>query len=196
MKYIFLAFLSFIITSFAFGQLTKGNWLVGGSGRFNTYKNEIISSISTTNGKYTQIDFSPNIGYFLADKFALGIKTTVSSIKGDYTVEGGNGFGGSSSQRYLIGLFSRYYLLDKEKQMNILVDANYQTGIIRGLNDTKGSLNNFAIVGGPVIYFNSSVGIEFLLGYNREFEKYSSQVYSEQKNGFIFSVGLQIHLIN
>lgn len=195
MKHILSFSFLLLVANSTFGQLTKGHWLVGGSGSFYSYKNEIISNVSTTNGKYTQINISPNIGYFLADKFALGMNTTVTSIKGDDTVVGGNGSGNSSSQRYLIGLFGRYYLLDKEKQMNILVNANYQTGIIRGQNDTKGTLKNFSIAAGPVIYFNSSVGIEFLLGYNSEFEKYTSQVFSEHKNGFLFSIGLQIHLI-
>lgn len=193
MKHIFLSFFLLTITGFAFGQLTKGHWLVGGSGRFNTYKNEIISSVSTTNGKYTQIDISPTIGYFLADKFAVGLKTTITSIKGDFTVVGGVGTGGSNTQRYSLGLFSRYYFLEKEKQTNVLVDVNYQTGIIRGFG--KGTINSFSILTGPVIYFNSSVGIEFLVGYIAEKEKYTSEIFSEQKNGLQFSIGLQIHLI-
>lgn len=178
-----------------FAQLTKGHWLVGGSGKFYSYENEYIASTFTSNGKYTQIDLSPNIGYFLADKFALGVKSTISSIKGDFTVVGGVGNGGSSSQRYLFGAFGRYYFLEEAKQTNILVEASYQAGIIRGLNDTKGNLNNFSISAGPVIYFNPSVGIEFLLGYVTNSEKYTSQVLSENKNGFQFSIGLQIHLI-
>jgi hypothetical protein len=193
MKHIFFLFFFLGITSLAFGQLTKGHWLVGGNGRFYSYKNEIVSSVSTTNGKYTQIDVSPNIGYFLADKFALGLKTTISSIKGDFSVAGGVGTGGSNTQRYLFGAFGRYYFLEAEKQTNILVDANYQTGIIRGLG--KGTVSNLSISAGPVIYFNTSVGIEFLVGYMTDTEKYTSEVFREQRNGFQCSIGLQIHLI-
>jgi hypothetical protein len=193
MKHIFLTFFLFLTTTLVFGQLTKGHWLIGGSGRFNTYKNEIFNSVSTSNGKYTKIDISPNIGYFLADKFAVGLKTTITSIKGDFSVVGGVGTGGSNTQRYSLGLFSRYYFLEKEKQTNILVDVNYQTGIIRGLG--KGAINSFSISTGPVVYFNSSVGIEFLVGYIAEKEKYTSEIFSEQNNGFQFSIGLQIHLI-
>jgi hypothetical protein len=193
MKHIFLTFFLFLTTTLVFGQLTKGHWLVGGSGRFYSYKNEFLSSISTNSGKYTQIDLSPNVGYFLADKLALGLKTTISSLKGNWTFASGTG--ATNTQRYLFGVFGRYYFLESEKQTNILVDASYQTGIIRGLNDTKGTLNNFSISAGPVIYFNSSVGIEFLLGYATDIEKYSSQVQTEKRNGFQFSIGLQIHLI-
>jgi hypothetical protein len=192
MKHIFLAYSLLFTVNLSFGQLTKGHWLVGGSGRFYSYNNEIVSSTSTTNGKYTQVDISPNIGYFLADKFAVGLKTTISSIKGDFTVAGGVGTGGSNTQRYLFGIFSRYYFLEKEKQTNILVEANYQTGIIRGLGE--GTVSNLSVSAGPVIYFNSSVGIEFLVGYMTDTEKYTSEIFSEQKNGVQFSVGLQIHL--
>lgn len=193
MKRIFSFFPLLLLTSTMFGQLTKGHWLVGGSGRFYSYKNNYQTSAFISNGKYTQIDLSPNVGYFLADKFALGLKTTISSLKGDWTATSGTGT--TNTQRFLFGAFGRYYLLEAEKQTNILVDASYQTGIIRGLNDTKGTLNNLSISAGPVIYFNSSVGIEFLLGYATDIEKYSSQVQTEKRNGFQFSVGLQIHLI-
>lgn len=195
MKHFFCFVLLLIIVSTTFGQLTKGHWLVGGSGKFYSYENEYSTSSFTSNGKYTQIDLSPNIGYFLANKFALGVKSTISSIKGDFTVVGGVGNGGTSTQRYLFGAFGRYYFLEEAKQTNIVIEASYQAGMIRGLNNTKGNLNNFSISAGPVIYFNQSVGIEFLLGYVTNSEKYTSQVLSENKNGFQFSIGLQIHLI-
>lgn len=85
--------------------------------------------------------------------------------------------------------------MESEKQTNILVEASYQTGIIREIGDTKGTSNNFSISAGPVLYFNSSVGIEFLLGYATDIEKYSSKVQKEKRSGFQFSIGLQIHLI-
>lgn len=195
MKHFFCFVLLLIIVSTTFGQLTKGHWLVGGSGKFYSYENEYSTSSFTSNGKYTQIDLSPNIGYFLANKFALGVKSTISSIKGDFTVVGGVGNGGTSTQRYLFGAFGRYYFLEEAKQTNIVIEASYQAGMIRGLNNTKGNLNNFSISAGPVIYFNQSVGIEFLLGYVTNSEKYTSQVLSENKNGFQISIGLQIHLI-
>jgi hypothetical protein len=195
MKHIFSFFSLLVFTGTTFGQLTKGHWLVGGSGRFYSYKNNYQTSAFTSNGKYSQIDLSPNVGYFLADKFALGLKSTISSVRGNFTVIGGSGQGESSGQRYLFGAFGRYYFLETEKQINILVDVSYQTGIIRGLNDTKGTLNNFSVSAGPVIYFNSSVGIEFLLGYATDLEEYSSQVLKEKRNGIQFSIGLQIHLI-
>ena len=184
-----------LTTNSIWGQLTKGHWLVGGSAYFNSYKNEIFSNSYNENGKYTQINLSPNVGYFFADRFALGLKTTFTSLKGEFTVAGGNGRGGSDTQRYFFGAFGRYYFLEEAKQANLLVEASYQAGIVRGTNDTKGNLNNFSISAGPVIYFNPSVGVEFLLGYVTNSEKFTSQVLNENKKGFQLSIGLQIHLI-
>jgi hypothetical protein len=188
-RFFYFTFLLFMANN-TFAQLTKGHWLVGGSGKFYSYKNEYSTSSFTSNGKYTQIDLSPNIGYFLADKFVLGVKSTISSIKGDFTAT--SGVGGTDNQRYLFGAFGRYYFLEEAKQTNILVDVSYQAGILRGLS--KGNLSNFSVSAGPVIYFNPSVGIEFLLGYATDLENTENQV-REQKNGFQFSIGLQIHLI-
>lgn len=193
MKHIFSFFSLLVLAGTAFGQITKGHWLVGGSGRFYSYQNNYQTSTFTSNGKYTQIDLSPTVGYFLADKFSMGLKTTLTSIKGDFTFIGGTG--GTDNQRYLFGTFGRYYFLEAEKQTNILVEASYQTGIFTGLDNSKGTLNNFSISTGPVLYFNSSVGIEFLLGYANEIENYSRSVRNEKRNGFQFSIGLQIHLI-
>lgn len=184
-----------LTTNSIWGQLTKGHWLVGGSAYFNSYKNEIFSNSYNENGKYTQINLSPNVGYFFADRFALGLKTTFTSLKGEFTVAGGNGQGGSDTQRYFFGAFGRYYFLEEAKQTNLLVEASYQAGIVRGTNNTKGNLNNFSISAGPVIYFNPSVGVEFLLGYVTNSEKFTSQVLNENKKGFQLSIGLQIHLI-
>lgn len=189
----FLCSFLVIIAHISFGQLTKGHWLVGGSGRFYTYKEDLTTSLGTSNGKYTQIAISPNIGYFFADKFALGMKTTITSLKGDWT--GGSGTSFQNTQRYLLGVFSRYYILEAEKQTNILVDASFQTGIVRQITDVKGTLNNFSISAGPVIYFNSSVGIEFLVGYVTDTEKLSNRLLTETRSGFQVSIGLQIHLI-
>ena len=69
-------------------QIDKGIWLVGGSGKFYSYNSTYNSTSYSNEAKYTQIDLSPTIGYFVADKLALGIKPTFSSIKGKVTSAG------------------------------------------------------------------------------------------------------------
>jgi hypothetical protein len=141
--------------------LAKGTWLVGGTGKFYMYNDQTSSSTFFTEAKYTQIDISPSVGYFVIDKLAFGLKPTFSSIKGKVTSSGGLS---TNVQRYWIGPFGRYYFLEQDKPYNIVTDVSYQFGFFGG-GLIKGKLNTFSILAGPVIYFNPSVGLKFLLGY-------------------------------
>jgi hypothetical protein len=113
MKPTFLLFL-LLVTSFftAHSQLDQGTWLAGGTGKFYSYTSDYSSAAYSNTAKYTQIDLSPNIGYFIIDKLAFGLKPTFSSIKGKVTTIGGLS---TNVQRYWIGPFARYYFLDAEK---------------------------------------------------------------------------------
>ncbi len=196
MKNFFCFAFLLLITNTTFGQLTKGHWLVGGSGSFYLSKRDYISYVnSSTNGfsKELHLTISPNIGYFLIDKLAVGLRPFFSWGKGesfpnDPTVSGGE----SDSKRYGIGPFGRYYFLDKDKPFNILADINYQIGIW-DVGD-KGKLSNFSFLAGPVIYFNTSVGMEFLLGYSSQSEELKNFSKNSSK-GFSVNIGFQIHLI-
>lgn len=188
MKKIFVPFLTFIFIYSAKSQITKGNWLVGGTGKFYSYTSTYTSATYSNEASYTQIDLSPNIGYFVADKLAFGLRPTFSSIKGEVTTTGGLS---TNVQRYWIGPFGRYYFMKPDKQINILTDVSYQYGFFGGIS--KGKLNTFSAMVGPVVYFNSSVGIEFLLGYSASAEDVEGYQ-KETRNGFQIGIGLQIHL--
>lgn len=178
-----------ILSIATYGQIDKGTWLVGGTGKFYTYTSDYSSAAYNNTAKYTQIDISPAGGYFVADKLAFGIKPTFSSIKGKVTTLGG---GSTNVQRYWIGPYGRYYILEKEKPYNIVTEVSYQFGIFNA-GGQRGGLSNFSALAGPVIYFNSSVGIEFLLGYSYSKEDVE-QGSKEIKKGFQIGVGFQIHL--
>jgi hypothetical protein len=162
-------------------QITKGNWLVGGSGSMSIIKNP--------DEKVNYIQLSPNIGHFFLDKFAAGLKLSFTSGRADAT---GSDFT-SKNSAFLFGPFARYYFLKADKPFNILLEGNYQHGM-----EKKGdryvsnnySLNAFSFATGPVIYFNSSVGLEFLLGYGQS--KYT--ISETHENRFQVAIGLQFHL--
>lgn len=82
--------------------------------------------------------------------------------------------------------------MNKEKPYNILTDISYQTGLYAFRSD-KGTNNTFSASVGPVIYFNSSVGLEFLLGFYRRNEKVK-EVFETIQEGFQIGIGFQIHL--
>ena len=196
MKHFFIHVLFLFFFYQSTGQVTKGNWIVGGTGKLFTYKNEYSSSTYSNIAKYTQIDLSPNIGYFVADKLAFGIRSTFSSLKGEVTsvTDGGSGLS-TNSQRFTIGSFGRYYLLSTDNRTNIVTEASYQVGQVRLLGGVyKGKLKAASFSAGPVIYFNSSVGIEFVLGYNYTLEDIEN-ANRDEKKGFQIAIGFQIHLI-
>jgi hypothetical protein len=186
---LFILLLFITISSQTFSQLTKNTWLVGGNAKFYSYNSEYSSPTYNSTAKYTQIDLSAPLGYFIADKVALGIKPTFSSNKGEVTSAGG---GKTNVQRYLVGPFGRYYWLNKDQQYNIVTDASYQFGFFGG-GLLNGSLSTFSASAGPVIYFNTTVGVEFLLGYSYSKEDVKDGS-NEVRKGFQIGIGLQIHL--
>lgn len=77
----------FALISFHYchGQLTQGNWLLGGSSQFSLYQNKYTTQYPTAFEQTSQgfnITASPNIGYFIKDRFALGIRPSLIWEKG------------------------------------------------------------------------------------------------------------------
>lgn len=181
MKKIFsLCFSFLLLLTKANSQITKGNWLVGGNGSFTTFK--------VVDEKTRYLQLSSNIGYFLFDKFAAGLKPSYV-----YTKAGGGSTFFSKSSGIYFGPFARYYFLTADKPFNILLEGSYQHGIEKKGDDyitTNYSLNTFSIAAGPVIYFNTSVGLEFLVGYGQT--KYTTEEHFESR--FQMGIGLQVHL--
>jgi hypothetical protein len=190
----------FAILAFSFSaqaQLNKNTWLVGGSATFNASKEGYVSYIAPNSNGYTNnmnLNFSSNIGYFIADKFAIGLRPYFSWGKSQFHPDDPLSSGGKSdSKRYGIGPFIRYYFLDMEKQYNILSEISYQKGVWKASGAT-GDLSNFNVSAGPVIFFNSSVGLEFLIGYSASSEEIKGYSKNSPK-GFTVNVGFQIHLL-
>lgn len=181
----------FLLISFsvAKSQIDKAIWLVGGSGSFSSTKNTFNSPNYSQTSDVVGIKISPNIGYFIFEKFAIGLRPSFSKDKAQVTTAAG---GYTNVNRFEIGPFVRYYFLNKEKPYNILTDISYQTGLYAFRSD-KGTNNTFSASVGQVIYFNSSVGLEFLLGYYRRNEKVK-EVFETMQQGFQIGIGFQIHL--
>ena len=196
MKFYVLLSLSFIQISNSFAQLDKGTYLLGGNGSFYNYNGKFNSSNNNTTSKATDIKINASVGYFLIDKFVLGLRPSFSFNRGKL-IGTPNTFG--STTQFLIGPFSRYYFLEKDKQFNILLDAAYLFGTnsYPFANREKGSINELSISTGLEAFFNTTVGVEFLIGYKVRNEDIKGITgYSDKKNGVNVSIGLQIHLSN
>ena len=69
---------------------------------------------------------------------------------------------------------------------------SYQFGLLNA-GGQKGDLRGFPALAGPVVFFNSSVGLEFLLGYSYSMEDIETFL-KQVRKGFQIAVGFQIHL--
>jgi hypothetical protein len=179
-------------------QLTKNNWLVGGSGSFYSYAEDYSTSSYKQTAKYTSIDIAASVGYFFMDKLAAGLRPGFSSYKGEVVSSSVGSGGATNNFKFAIGPFARYYFLNSVKPFNLLADISYQIGINKnfgGLND-KGKYNTFSLMGGTEIFFNPTAGIEILLGYTQKMVSIenSPSALSNNKKGFLASVGFTLHL--
>jgi len=169
--------LTILLCYTANAQITKGNWMVGGDAYFSNVTNKNANGEKVQSS--SQLRLGPNLGYFFYDRFAAGLSTAL----GFTTINGSNninsGFG--------LGPFIRYYFLKPEKTVNFLLQANYNYG--KSFNNSDFT-TSYGLKLGPVIYFNSSVGLELLAKY----EHFYISSDSRTANIFQIGIGLQIHL--
>jgi hypothetical protein len=189
MKQLLVFFAAIMLCDNSSGQIAKGNWLNGGNAGFFSSRSTYTSTAYNQESKEFNLTVYPNIGYFPVDKFAVGLRPYFSWGKGKVTTTGG---GTSDVKRYGIGPFARYYFLKADKPFNLLADISYQFGTYNATGE-KGKLSNFSIAAGSVIYFNTSVGLEFLMGYSSRIDDIKSS-YKTTSKGFQAGIGFQIHL--
>ena len=180
MKYLSIIGFSMLLSNTIKAQLTKGNWMLGGNISFNSTN---YNSTNYTPPTYTSVilDFNPNVAYFVANNFNVGIKSSFNKILR---------ISGSSYTSFRLGPSCRYYFLDNEKRINFLVEAGYRFGLEKG-SSGKSSTNTYAGGLGCVTFFNSSVGLEFMVNYISD--KFND--YAGRNNTIQISLGLQVHLI-
>jgi hypothetical protein len=177
-KTVLLIIVTSFIANFSYGQLSKGVWLFGGNASFSSLNN---SSTVTVQYKQTNIQITPVVGYFLADKFAVGL--CPSLIYGSNTVA-------STSTTLAIGPFTRYYFLNSENIFNLFAEGSYLYGSITNKGQASSNSNTFSISGGPVLYFNSSVALEFTLGYSMQ----KAVGFTGTNNEIRFGIGFKFNL--
>jgi hypothetical protein len=175
-KSILLLLIAFIFCDSANCQITKGNWLVGGSGQFDK-QHEDLQGLDI---RGTSISAAPDIGYFIINKLGLGLNFTFSynriKVKdniGKTTILG-------------LGPFVRYYFLPADDRINIFSEAAYEyTTVFDGHYK-----NGFYFSTGSVIFFNSSVGLELAAKYST----LNSMISNATANTLFLTIGFQIHL--
>lgn len=180
--YLFIFSLIIFFSNNGRAQITKGNWIVGGNLSINRTNN---SYLNNTIAKQSILNIAPMVGYFLKDKFVLGIRTEYNNFS--YWSTGNNR---SSSNRVDFGPFLRYYFFSVSNKVNLFSESAYSLSLTKSNGNKWSSVNGFLINVGPVIYLNKSVGIEFTLGYSSQYWKNGNGNF----NNFRTGIGFQIHL--
>jgi len=182
---------STLLTLMSFSQITKGNWMTGGNFSFKSTKS------SDGQGYYFKTNtlaISPNIGYFFIDKLAVGIRPSFSTQKIKYNPTGVINNYTSKRNEYGIGPYVRYYILQPTNRINFFAETSFLHSIVKDMytiqNSETTSANTYSFAAGPVIYFNSSVGLELMVGYTNK--QYVNSIFSDKT--FFANIGFQIHL--
>lgn len=165
-------------------QINKGQFLIGGNVSFESNKNEATNVV---NYKTTDIFISPNIGYFIINNLAGGLRFDFKS----YRQKVPNDF----TQTYTsISPFLRYYFLHATKKLNVFIDVSYINRTSKFKNSQGGSYNvktnGYAISAGPSIFLTNQVALEFTVGYKRTIENAPYPTTSTIINS---GIGVQIH---
>lgn len=186
--------------------LESGNFIIGSTLGFSSADSkvkQILNGAEQTNtGPVSlQLNFSPNIGYFLADDFVLGIGM-------DYTF---GRFEEPSRDRtedsnLLFGPFFRYYY-DLGENMAFFAEmdlgfGNSSNDQFIGNSQQSITTNIFSVGAGPgfTIYSSNAIGIEALFKYNFARSRFNTtsidQVQTEtiiKTNQFDISLGIQFY---
>lgn len=172
------------------GQLTQKTWLVGGN---LSYKKSKSSGEDAVNSSSRVLTIAPGFGYFFIDKLAAGLRMDAIFDRQKYPQPDGS----SSSvvtNSLGVGPFVRYYFLSMEGRVNLLADGafSYNTAHNKSTGSDRSTYKafNYSVLGGPVVFFNSSVALELLLGYS-----HSKIKDIDSKGGsFQLKIGFQFYL--
>ena len=180
--------LIFTLTLFSFltsnAQITKGNWMVGGSGSYSKEEN-YANNFKSSKLKTSELEIKTNIGYFFIDNLQVGTRIGYTTYKVDVNPD---------SNRYWLkyGIYSRYYFLKTEKLVNVYLDGGYFFGNSAFSDGQyKDNLNGYSISAGPTIFLNSSIAVE--MGVNYSSTKFKG-VNDSTENNLQFTIGFQIFL--
>ena len=178
-----LLFLFVVIANNAFAQIKKGQFLLGGSIRFESTKSDYPPYFAY---KSNNIFISPDIGYFIINKLAGGLRIDFSSSNSKLDTTG------SHSTSMTFSPFIRYYLLPVPKKVNAFADVSYVQTETKWRNYNGGPYyghsKGFQISAGPSIFLTDQIALEFIFAFRHiiPFER-------ARLNTFSTGLGLQVH---
>lgn len=218
MKYLLLLIATGTFTSALQAQINKGQWMVGGAASFIYRNSKVTFKEGFISQDMTNLQLSPQAGYFVANKFCIGLRpgfiAAKVNIKSNETFNGSTDLLSTISKgtELSIAPFVRYYFLPAANKVNLLADISYgyshssytysrddnyifnfapaENTDIHPLYGTTGNSSELVIAVGPVIFLNSKSAIEMLGAY-----KYLISNKWGDRGGYLYiSAGFQIYL--
>ena len=169
------------------GQTQKGSWMIGGSAGFMSNSNKYSYQSNNTSGyKNNSFNINANTGYFIKDHFAIGLNSNINFWNNEEKYASNIKSNGSNIG---LGIFGRYYFLEKSGNMNFIGELGYGFDKASG-NDQ--STKNTSVKFGPVLFLNKNTALEILFKYNSSVTNFSSA--KETNNNTSINIGFQIHL--
>jgi hypothetical protein len=167
-KLIAVALLIFIITNVN-AQTEKQDWMVGGSIRLNTSKNN------------TEVAFEPTAGIFVINNLAVGANLLI-----DYSKTGN-----TKVTNFGMGPFARYYFTEANVRPMFHGSITYLGNKVKVPGNSSSNTGvNFFIGGGMAIFLGDQASLDILAGY--DFTKYKD---FHGSGGFSLTIGFQVYLL-
>ena len=168
MKKIVLSAVAILAFGFANAQdsssygFSQGNVIVEGNIQFSSTNDK------NTEVKTSELNFNPKVGYFLTDKFAVGVELEVGSDKAETA-----GTDTDKNSNFNAGVFGRYYFLDLGQRFKTYAEAGVGFGSTKsglGAAEAKSTGVNFDAGLGINYFVSDSFAINFgltdILGYS------------------------------
>lgn len=159
--------------------------MIGGNINYTNSKGKYSGDFPSTTSKGYGMRVSPNLGYFVFDKFAVGVSPSFSF---------GKVKGSDNNTSYGIGPFVRYYFLPSDKLINVFSHIGYSYGVGYTNGEKRDTGNSFNVKAGSALFFNSSVALEFTAEYFTAKNKEVNYNRSSRSEYFTLGLGFQIHL--
>lgn len=186
MKTIVLLYLLLALTTTAFTQVSKGQFLIGSSINFESIKNQ-----NSVNGNYESTNYylSPNIGYFIINKIATGLRVDFKSYnQKSVNLE-------THQTNTSLSPFLRYYFLPIQKKVNAFIDVSYIHNKSRWSSNSNAGYfvkaKGYYFFAGAAIFLTNQIALEFTFGYKHT---KSDDLGNTKENKLSSGIGLQIHL--
>jgi hypothetical protein len=136
--------------------------------------------------KVKTLDIAPNIGYFIIDRLAVGLRPGLTLNSSDVPSAK------VKSTTYTFAPFIRYYFLKNCDRFNVFADADYgysKTNYSDPAYFENYESNAYLFAIGPSIFLSENISLEFTVGY----KSYKDNYISKRSTTILTQLGFQIH---